>query len=53
MDIAKKIVTNLNLKFCSSFELEFVDEKNTSLKIKNHNQREKTRYVVCKIYLST
>ena len=41
MEIAKKIVTTLNLKFCSSFELEFVDEQNTSLKIKNHNQRGK------------
>ena len=41
MEIAKKIVATLNLKFCSSFELEFVDEQNTSLKIKNHNQRGK------------
>ena len=41
MEIAKKIVVTLNLKFCSSFELEFVDEQNTSLKIKNHNQRGK------------
>ena len=41
MDIAKKIVEHLSLKFSSSFELEFVDEKNTSLKIKNHNQRGK------------
>ena len=37
MDIAKQIVTMLNLKFCSSFELEFVDEQKTSLKIKNFN----------------
>ncbi len=41
MKIAKKIVTMLNLNFCSSFELEFVDEQNTSLKIKNFNQRGK------------
>ena len=41
MAIAKQIVTMLNLKFCSSFELEFVDERNTSLKIKNFNQRGK------------
>lgn len=41
MAIAKQIVTILNLKFCSSFELEFVDERNTSLKIKNFNQRGK------------
>ena len=31
----------LKLKFCSSFELEFVDEYKTSLKIKNFNQRGK------------
>ncbi|HET6517518.1 MAG TPA: hypothetical protein VFG25_04780 [Nitrosopumilaceae archaeon] len=41
MKIAKKISTLLNLKFCSSFELEFVDERKTSLKIKNFNQRGK------------
>ncbi|MFB5597867.1 MAG: hypothetical protein ACE5RJ_02465 [Nitrosopumilaceae archaeon] len=41
MGIAKKISTMLNLKFCSSFELEFVDERRTSLKIKNFNQRGK------------
>lgn len=39
MSIAKQIVHTLNLKFCSSFELEFVDEYKTSLKIKNFNQR--------------
>ncbi len=41
MKIANQIVTMLNLKFCSSFELEFVDERKTSLKIKNFNQRGK------------
>ncbi len=41
MKIAKQIVSVLNLNFCSSFELEFVDEQNTSLKIKNFNQRGK------------
>ena len=41
MLIAKEIVNVLNLKFCSSFELEFVDERKTSLKIKNYNQRGK------------
>lgn len=41
MIIAKEIVTMLNLKFCSSFELEFVDERKTSMKIKNFNQRGK------------
>ncbi len=41
MKIAKQIVTALNLNFCSSFELEFVDEQKTSLKIKNFNQRGK------------
>lgn len=41
MGIAQKIGKILNLKFCSSFELEFVDERRTSLKIKNYNQRGK------------
>ncbi len=41
MDIAKEIKNMLNLKFCSSFEFEFVDERKTSLKIKNFNQRGK------------
>jgi hypothetical protein len=41
MNIAKEIVNMLNLRFCSSFELEFVDERKTSLKIKNFNQRGK------------
>ena len=41
MDVAKKIEKLLNLRFCSSFELEYVDESNTSLKIKNFNQRGK------------
>ncbi len=41
MEIAKQIATMLNLNFCSSFELEFVDEQKTSLKIKNFNQRGK------------
>lgn len=41
MTIAKHIGTLLNLKFCSSFELEFVDERRTSPKIKNFNQRGK------------
>ena len=37
----KKIEKLLNLRFCSSFELEYVDESKTSLKIKNFNQRGK------------
>ena len=41
MNLAKKIITLLNLRFCSNFEFEFVDERRTSLKIKNHNQRGK------------
>jgi hypothetical protein len=41
MDIAKKIEKLLNLRYCSSFELEYVDESKTSLKIKNFNQRGK------------
>ncbi len=38
MPAAKRICTLLNLRFCSSFELEFVDEHSTSPKIKNYNQ---------------
>lgn len=41
MKLAKEITTRLNLNFCSDFELEFVDERKTSLKIKNYNQRGK------------
>ena len=41
MKTANKILQILNLKFCSKFEIEFVDESSTSLKIKNHNQRGK------------
>jgi hypothetical protein len=41
MNIAEKIKKLLNLKFCSSFELEYVDESKTTLKIKNFNQRGK------------
>jgi len=39
MRIARHIVNSLNLQFCSHFELEFVDERKTSLKIKNFNKR--------------
>ena len=41
MIIAKKIEKLLNLRFCSSFELEYVDESKTTMKIKNFNQRGK------------
>jgi len=41
MKTANRILQMLNLKFCSKFEIEFVDESSTSLKIKNHNQRGK------------
>ena len=41
MKIANDIIDMLNLKFCSSFEIEYVDEQKTSLKIKNFNQRGK------------
>ena len=51
MKIAKQIVTMLNLKFCSSFELEFVDEQKTSLKIKNFNQRGKRDMLSAKYIL--
>ena len=39
MKIAKQITNLLNLKFCSHFELEFVDERRTSLRTKNYNKR--------------
>lgn len=39
MQIAKQIANLLNLRFCSHFELEFVDERRTSLRIKNYNKR--------------
>ena len=39
--LGEKILQMLNLKFCSKFEIEFVDESSTSLKIKNYNQRGK------------
>ena len=41
MKTANKILEMLNLKFCSKFEIEFVDESSTTLKIKNYNQRGK------------
>jgi|TARA_B110000014_G_scaffold256049_1_gene238655 RNase H-fold protein (predicted Holliday junction resolvase) len=41
MKMAKNIAELLNLKFCSNFEIEFVDERSTTLKIKNFNQRGK------------
>lgn len=39
MKIAKQIANLLNLRFCSHFELEFVDERRTSLRVKNYNKR--------------
>lgn len=39
MKVAKQITTLLNLKFCSHFELEFVDERKTTRKVKNYNKR--------------
>ena len=41
MKTANKILQMLNLQFCSKFEIEFVDESHTTLKIKNYNQRGK------------
>ena len=41
MNLAREIASLLNLRFCSDFELEFVDEQKTSLRIKNYNQRGK------------
>ena len=39
MKIARQITNLLNLRFCSHFELEFVDERKTSLRVKNFNKR--------------
>ena len=39
MQVAKQITYLLNLRFCSHFELEFVDERKTTKKIKNYNKR--------------
>ncbi len=39
MKMARQITDKLNLSFCSHYELEFVDERKTSLKIKYHNKR--------------
>jgi hypothetical protein len=51
MPIAKEIVRLLNLKFCSAFELEFVDEHKTTVKIKNFNQKGKSDMLSAK-YIS-
>jgi hypothetical protein len=39
MHVAKQITSLLNLRFCSHFELELVDERKTTRKIKNYNKR--------------
>lgn len=39
MPIARQITNMLNLRFCSHFELEFVDERKTSVRVKNYNKR--------------
>ena len=39
MHLAGQIASMLGMKRCPPFKLEFVDEQNTSLKIKNFNQR--------------
>ena len=41
MHVTKQIVKILNLKYCSSFKLEFVDKRKTSVKIKNFDQQGK------------
>lgn len=41
MKTARQIVNLLNLKFCSHFEFEFIDEHKTSPKIRNYNKRGK------------
>ena len=39
MKIARQLTNLLNLRFCSHFELEFVDERKTSLRVRNYNKR--------------
>ncbi len=39
MRIARQISNSLNLRFCSHFELEFVDEQRTSVRVRNYNKR--------------
>lgn len=39
MRIARQITDSLNLRFCSHFELEFVNEHSTSVRVKNYNKR--------------
>lgn len=39
MRIARQISNSLNLRFCSHFELEFVDERKTSVRVRNYNKR--------------
>jgi len=39
MKVAQQIANLLNLRFCSHFELEFVDERKTSLRVKNYNKK--------------
>ncbi len=39
MRIARQISNSLNLRFCSHFELEFVDERRTSVRVRNYNKR--------------
>ena len=41
MKMARKITNLLNLRYCSDFEIEFVDEQRTSVRTKNYNQRGK------------
>lgn len=48
MKIAQEICDMLNLRYCSSFELEFVDEKKTSPRMKNYNQRGKRDMLAAK-----
>lgn len=51
MQTANEIIRMLNLRFCSSFELELVNESRTSPKIKNFNCRGK-RDILSARYIS-
>jgi hypothetical protein len=39
LKIAQQIADSINLRFCSHFDLEFVDEHKTTLKTRNYNKR--------------
>jgi hypothetical protein len=41
MELTNKITNLLNLRYCSNFDIEIVNEARTTMKIKHFNQRGK------------